>query len=363
MNAAPPHPHKAPRGRTAAGPRRAAVENLAMLLSAGVDTASALDATAAGVRSRELRRRLTDAAADVQAGQPVWEALAAQRLLSAHQTWLVRIGEESGTLTRHIGAVVDQERREETFQRRLTSALLYPVIVIVIAGAVGLGVSWLILPRLVTVFRSLRVDLPALTQLLLDLGVFLSRNGFWAVPAAALSALILAYIFFGAPRTRWIGQSFLLRMPGFGRLIREVELARLGSVVGSLLQAGVPVPEALAALSESASFHPYPLLYRHLHEQVTAGRTLQEALEAWKGSGRFIPTTVRQVLATAEQSGQLAAATAQLGQAYERRLETTTKDLVAVVEPLMLFLVWIGVVGLAAAVITPIYSVLQGIQR
>jgi len=334
-----------------------------MLLAAGVDTASALTATAAGVRNRELRRRLTDAAADVQAGQPIWEALAGQKLLSAHQTWLVRVGEESGTLTRHIGAVVEQERREESFQRRLMSALLYPVIVIVIAGAVGLGVSWLILPRLVTVFRSLRVDLPALTQLLLDAGVFLSKNGVWAVPAAALVLALLGYLLFAAPRTRWIGQVLLLGTPGFGRLIREVELARLGSVVGSLLQAGVPIPEALAALAESAAFHPYPRLYRHLYSQVAAGRTLDEALEAWSGSGRFIPATVRQVLATAEQSGQLAAATVQLGQAYERRLETTTKDLVAIVEPLMLFIVWIGVVGLAASIITPIYSVLQGIQR
>jgi type II secretory pathway component PulF len=299
----------------------------------------------------------------VDGGEPLWMALEREGLLTPQQTWLVRVGEESSSLASHMDTVVAQERRDDMFRGRLLAAMLYPVTVLVIAVVVGLAVSWLILPRLAGVFGSLHIELPLLTRILIGIGVFLGHSGWWAVPLMLLVLTLLVIMLFIAPRTRRSGQALLLATPGIGKLVREIELARFGYVLGSLLKVGVPLDQALDALKGSGSFERYHALYAGLLARITGGRTISQALDDIKGSGSLIPPTVRQVLTTAEQSAHLPEAVAQIGTAYEQRLEVTAKNLIATMEPLLLFIVWIGVVLLAMAVITPIYSVLRGVNQ
>lgn len=346
-----------------ASTRRAVLENMSMLLTAGVDPASTLRATAETIRSREVRARINRALTSVDAGEPMWRALEFEGLLTPQQTWLVRVGEESGSLARHMDTVVQQERRDEMFRGRLLAAMLYPVTVLVISIIVGLAVAWLILPRLSGVFSALKIQLPLLTRILISIGQFLGTSGYWAVPAILGTLTLLALVLFILPSTRRSGQAVLLATPGVGRLIREIELARLGYVVGSLLAVGVPTDQAFEALKGSGSFERYRSLYEQLVARIRGGRTIAQALDDIRGSGSLIPPTVRQVLATAEQSARLPEATEQIGTAYSLRLEVTAKNLIATMEPLLLFIVWLGVVLLALAIITPIYSVLQGVHR
>lgn len=346
-----------------AGLRRAVLENMSMLLTAGVDPTSALSATATTIGKGDARVRLERARATVDGGEPMWKALSREGLLTPQQTWLIRIGEESGSLARHMDTVVEQERRDEMFRSRLISAMLYPVTVLVIAVVVGLGVSWMILPRLSTVFGALRIELPLLTRALIAVGEFLGTSGYWAVPSILFALLFVFLVLFVVPRTRHLGQALLLAIPGIGRLIREIELARLGYVLGSLLKVGVPLDQALEALEGSGSFERYHSLYSQLLVRVRGGRTISQGLDDVRGSGSLIPPTVRQIITTSEQSARLPEAVEQIGISYERRLEVTAKNVIATMEPLLLFIVWIGVVLLAMAIITPIYSVLQGVNQ
>ena len=275
----------------------------------------------------------------------------------------MRVGEETGALAKHLQTIVEQERRDETFRSRLQAAMLYPVVVVVIGVVVGLGVAWLVLPRLVSVFSALRVELPFLTRVLLWVGALLASDGWWLVPSIIAGVAGLGFVLFGMPTTRAAGQWLLLRTPGIGLLIRESEISRFGYVLGSLLEVGVPIDQALDALVGGGSFVAYERLYSRVHQQVQAGRTISEVLTEYRPSRRLLPGTVRQVLATAEQSARLGEASAQIGRAYEQRLEVTAKNVIAILEPALLFMVWLGVVMLAIAIVSPIYQVLQGINR
>jgi type II secretory pathway component PulF len=343
--------------------RNSALENLAMLLSSGVDPSSALGAVALSTSSRDLRKALGRIQALVQAGNPLWDSLNQLRIFPLHQIWLIRVGEQNGTLAEHLQTVVGQLRKDETFRSRLRSALLYPLFVLTIGVVVGLGVAWLILPRLVTVFTSLKVKLPLLTRLLLGLGKFLAADGAWAVPLAAVAGALLLYVLFIAPKTKWIGENILIRTPGISRMIREVELGRLGYVMGSLLKVGVPITDTLHALTASGSFGLYRDLYGFLDERIAIGQTFQQTFMDYPRLDRLMPTTVQQIIVTAEQSGRLASATTQIGITHEERSEVTAKNLTVILEPVFLFVVWLGVVLLAIAIITPIYSLLQGVHR
>lgn len=343
--------------------RRAVLENMSMLLTAGVDPAQSLIATARTLGKGNARERLERARLSVDGGEPIWKALEREGLLTMQQTWLVRIGEESGSLAKHMDTVVAQERRDEMFRGRLLAAMIYPVTVLVIAVVVGLAVAWLILPRLSSVFSSLRIELPFLTRTLIRMGAFLGTSGYWAVPVILFSLFAVFIVLFVARPTKWLGQGLLLGIPGIGTLIREIELARFGYVLGSLLTVGVPFDQALDALKGSGSYVRYQNLYQRLLVRVLGGRTMDQALRDIPSSASLIPPTVHQVIATAEQSARLPQAVEQIGVAYERRLEVTAKNLIATLEPLMLFIVWIGVVLLAISIITPIYSVLQGVNK
>jgi type II secretory pathway component PulF len=343
--------------------RQAALENLAMLISSGVDPASALDAVARGAKSGQLRKAVEYIKAQVEAGSPLWRALDAVQAFPAHQSWLIRVGEESGTLSEHLATVVGQQRKAAAFRGRLQSALLYPALVLFIGVVVGLSIAWLILPRLVTVFNSLHTTLPILTRILLAIGQFLATSGYWAVPATVVALLLAYYLLFVAEATRWIGEQMLMLIPGLARIIQEIELANFGYVTGSLLSVGVPVSDTLHALVSSGSFRMYRNLYLFLDERITAGQTFAQAFAEYPRSASLFPPTIQQMIITAEQSGKLATTLTQIGATNEERSEVTAKNLTVILEPIFLFIVWIGVVLLAVAIITPVYSLLQGIKK
>jgi type II secretory pathway component PulF len=339
------------------------LEALALLASAGIDAASALDSIISSTKTKVLSRRLKAALETVQGGYPLWYALQEHGILPSQRVWLIRIGEESGRLAEHLQSAVDQHRKEQMFRARVESAMLYPVIIAVVALVAGISVSWFILPRLTTVFSNLQVDLPLMTRWLLVAGEFLGTWGYIAVPSAIAVLVAVFAILFVVPGTKRAGEFLLLHTPGVGGLIRDGELAKFGHVFGSLLHVGVPVPEALGALSTAAGTTTFRRFYEQLREHIVKGESFGQAFDGNPFLARTMPQTIQQLLTTAEQSGQLAETVGRLGDIYEGRMDLATKNLTVILEPILLFAVWLGVVLLAVSIITPIYSVLQGVSR
>ena len=339
------------------------LESMALLTGAGIDSASALDSLATSARSKNLRKHLSEAVRTVNGGYPLWYALQAHNILPPQRVWLVRIGEESGRLAEHVQAAVVQHRKESLFRARVQSAMLYPAIITLVAIVAGVSVAWFILPRLATVFATLQVDLPFLTRVLLALGRFLGAYGIIAVPVALAVIITVFFVVFVVPGTRRIGEFILLHTPGVSGLIRDGELARFGHVFGSLMSVGVPVPEALGAVASASGTASFRRFYERLRERILNGQSFAQSFAEDKVLSHTLPRTIQQLLVTSEQSGQMAATATRLGEIYEGRLDLATKNLTVVLEPILLFAVWIGVVLLAVSIITPIYSVLQGVSR
>jgi type II secretory pathway component PulF len=339
------------------------LESLSLLVASGMDSASATLATAKAFRSGIAKKRLMGVWQILQAGYPLWHALVEQAMLPMQRIWLIRVGEETGQLAIHLETAVVQQRKEELFRGRVQSAMLYPVILLVIALVAGFGVAWFILPRLAAVFTTLQVELPLLTRWLLWVGQFLGMYGALVVPAAAFVLFLTFMLLFVMPGTKGSGQWLLLHTPGVSGLIRDGELGRFGSILGSLLKVGVPLPDALDALSNATNLYVYQRLYVRLSKQVTSGIGLEDAFRSIRGSSVLIPENIQQLVFSAERSGRLNETAKQIGENFEGRSEITAKNLTVILEPVLLFVVWIGVVLLAMSVITPIYSVLQGVNR
>lgn len=342
--------------RGGAKERAYVVENLAVLLGAGMDVLSAINAIETQVRTAVMKRTLATIREELTNGGAIWRTLDAARILPKRATYLVRLGEESGRLSENLTLIAKQQEKDRLLTSKVRSAMVYPIFVLGLTVVVGLGVSWFILPRLSTVFSSLNVKLPAITKAFIQFGAFLQDWGAIAVPAFLVMLGVGIALAVGRPGSRAALQSFALRIPGVRNLVQEVELTRFGFVLGSLLQAGLPVVDAIDSLEQSSAIAQYKQLYARLRKDIADGSSFHQSLRAYPGSSRLIPVPMQELVATGEQSGNLAEMLLRIAVLYEQKTDQSTKNLSSILEPILLVIVWIGVLAVAVAIILPIYS-------
>ncbi len=338
------------------------LENLSMLVAAGMPIVTALESITEEVRSQRMKKILQDMIEDIENGHPIWRALETSGLFPEHAVALIRIGEASGRLGENLKVVAIEEQKRRALAGKVKSALLYPVFVLAVTAVVGVGIAWFILPKLALVFSQLKIELPLITRVLIKSGIFLEQRGIWAVPLGLFLGGAMGYFIFFFSKTRSIGQSILLHTPGIGQLIREGEIARFGYLLGTLLQAGLPVTHALSSLSSATQMTTYRRLYEHLRSSIEDGNSFQKSFALFPKIKRIFPLPLVRLLVAGEQSGSLPDVLIRLGANYESKAETTTKNLTIILEPLLLVLVWLGVVAVAFAVILPIYSLVGGLN-
>lgn len=336
------------------------VENLSLLMESGMSIVPALESIKEGVRSKRMKTILTELQEDIDSGSPLWKALESPDIFPDYIISLIRVGEETGRLSENLKIVGLQEQKNRTFRSKLRSAMMYPIFVLVVTLVVGIGIAWFILPRLVTVFSQLGLELPLATRLLIRFGGFLGEYGSIAVPVFVLIISIIVYFVFIFGKTKFIGQWLLFNFPGIKKLIQEVELSRFGYILGTLLEAGLPVTNALNSLHQASTFSNYKKMYAYLRDSISDGNSFEKSFALYPKSRLFIPFTIQQMISAGEQSGSLSKTLVKIGEIFEEKTEITTKNLSIILEPILLVVVWLGVVGVALAVILPIYNLIGG---
>ncbi len=361
---APKKPAKKQRfGHIAFKEREYFSQNLALLLKSGVSIGQALDALTATTRSRAMKQRLAAMQADIEAGFSLANALKRSGIVSGQTLALVQLGEQSGRLIDNLELAAQQEEKRHMFRSKLRSALIYPTFVLGLTLVVGLSVAWFLLPRLSDTFSQLNAKLPPLSQVVIQFGIFLKQYGIVAVPGFIAFCILLGYILFAFPRTKWIGQRILFALPGIGRLMREIEVAQFGYLFGTLLEVGLPITQAIGLLVAASSSIPYQELYRQLGKNLDDGYSFKESLASYRSSKKLLEPAVQQMIISGERSGSLSTVLMTIGRTYEQKADATTENLEAILEPFLLLFVAAGVLLVAVAVILPIYSLVGGLNK
>lgn len=338
------------------------VENLSLLVGSGMNILDALEALQTDMRSQRMHLVLGEIRENIEAGSSLWSSLEAARLFPEYTISIIRVGEDSGNLAENLRVVSLEQEKSRNFQAKIRSAMMYPVFVLALTVIIGIGIAWFILPKLAVVFSQLRVKLPLITQIIIGLGKYLGQHGTVVVPITIVVLALLIYFIFYFPRTKALGQGFLFIVPGVGRLVQEVEISRFGFLLGTLLQAGLPVTQAISSLSQATSFPPYRRFYEFLVRNIEDGNSFQKSFANYKNIKRLLPTPIQQLVITGEKSGTLPDTLLSISRVYEGKTELTTKNLAVILEPILLVIVWLGVVTVALAVILPIYSLIGGLQ-
>jgi type II secretory pathway component PulF len=197
----------------------------------------------------------------------------------------------------------------------------------------------------------------------MSFGVFLNAHGVWAVPLGLFVVIIVSYVCFYAEKTKFIGEAIMFSIPGINTLMMEVEVARFGYLLGTLLEAGIPITKAIDSLVGASEVIRYKKFYTHLKDSIEMGNSFQKSFIAYSSIDKLIPTPIQQLIISGEQSGNLNKTLIKVGQVLEEKSDTTTKNLTIIMEPILLVIVWAGVVSVAFAVILPIYSLVGGLNN
>jgi type II secretory pathway component PulF len=338
------------------------LENLSLMLSSGMPMAAALSAMKRTVKSKRLAQIVEVLESEINTGHHFWHSFEKTGLFPAYVVSLIRIGEESGRLGENLKLLSRQQSKDRALKDRVRSAMIYPSIVLGLTVTLGIAISWFILPRLTSVFVDLRLKVPLLTRIFIGFGSFLAKWGLVAVPAFLAALAIALWVLFVVPKTKIAGEKLLLVLPGVGELLKEVELSRLGYVLGSLLGAGVPMVHALELLGQASGLQKYGRFYRFLKTSMEDGNSFEASFKAFPKVDKLLPVPVQQMIVAGEESGKLEQIFNAIGENYEQKSEMTSQNLTVILEPVLLVIVWIGVGSLALAVIVPLYSLVGGLN-
>jgi general secretion pathway protein F len=331
---------------------------MATLMEAGIPLVSSLSALIDQSGHPYLRTTLTQIRERVREGSSLADALTAHpRIFSGLFIGLVKAGEVSGTLALTLSRWADFSEHQVALRQRIRAALTYPAFMFVI----GLGVLFFLLtfvvPTVTKIFSDLGQSLPWPTLILIAVSDFLNRF-WWAVGAVLILLIFWLRKYLRSESGGLLWDRLKLRLPLVRDLHRRLAVSRWARTLATLLGGGLPLLQALEFSQDVAGNR---LLSRALGEARERIREGEEMAPSLKASGLF-PSVVLEMVAVGEKSGVLARMLDKVASSLENEAESDLRGLIALVEPLMILVMGVGVGFVALAVLLPILEMSQMIR-
>lgn len=323
---------------------------LATLLQAGLALDKALEMLIAIADKSPFRGVLEKLLAQVRGGASLSAALDSHgRLFSRFYRNMVKAGEASGALDVALARLAEFMERSRELRDSVLSALLYPVVLVVVGVLSMAVILGMVIPKISQMFAEAGQQLPWFTRLVVAAGG-LVENYWWLMALAAVGLYLFMRRQYAQPASRLRWDSRLLRLPLVGALIARLEAARFTRTLGTLLGNGVPLLDAIAIAKEVVANQVIAEGIRRVIEQVRQGEGLARPLT----EARVFPPLAGHLMQVGEESGNLEAMLMQLAQIYEREVQSALRRLMAVLEPTL-------ILGLAVVIAAIILSVVMAI--
>jgi type IV pilus assembly protein PilC len=331
---------------------------MATFIRAGIPILDGIAVVREQAQSKLFRRTLDDLAARLQAGEPLSVALARHpRVFSRLYVDMILAAEATGELDIILDQLAKYLERGEQTSRRIRQAMLYPSIVLGIAAIVVLILITFVLPAFAALFADFDAELPLPTQILLGLGVF---GGSYGIPTAAiiLALGILLYLVRGAGPVMRFRQRLVLRVPVIGGLVKLGMETRFARTLSILVRAGVPIVRAFDIAASGTGNFLYQRRLAPVRDGLLAGDGITRPLLK---AGLFGPLLI-QMVKVGEETGTLDRYLEQAADFLDEELDYKTKQMVTIIEPLLIVGVALVVGFVALSVVTPMYGILRQIR-
>ena len=331
---------------------------LAVLLQSGLTVDEALQATARQCRRDRLKDVLLQVRNRITEGVTLAQAMGEHpKIFNNLYRALVRAGEHAGFLGPVLERLAEYTESRQQSQQKLKSAMVYPIVLILVAIAVVGAMMTIVVPKLVTIFESTAAELPGLTVGLIAISDFLQAYGLYSLLGIFMAVLLVRQLLQQEQRRRKF-HGVLLRTPFIGEMVRGMETARFASTLSILTQSGVPLLDALQISREVFSNLVLQETADIISDTVREGGSLRKSMEE---SGQFPPMMV-QMVASGEASGKLEEMLERAAINQERELEMTLSALMSLFQPMMVLVMAGMVLTIVLAVLLPMFELNDLVQ-
>lgn len=331
----------------------------ASMIEAGIAMLRVITVLIEQTENPKLAGMLKEVKVDIEQGVPLSESLtkfpeAFDRLYVA----MVKAGEAGGVLDKVLNRLAGFLESRSKLTHKVQTAMTYPVSVLIISAIVVWVMLTFILPKFSAIFESTGSELPAFTQMLINISNFLRSPWILLVGALIWFGYTSLQSWYKTETGRYTLDSLLLKVPVFGDIMRKVAVARFTRTFGTLIESGVPIITALEVVKESAGNAVLERVVDEVKKETEEGGSISTQL----GKSTIFPPMVTQMVAIGEESGELETMLSKVADFYDDEVDAAVESLTALMEPVFIVVLG-GIVGtILVAMYLPIFNVIKTIQ-
>src|SRR5690349_19215664 len=326
---------------------------LATMLAAGIPLVQAFEIVGNRHEKPSMQKLILDIKAEVEGGTSLHEAL------SKHPLYfddlfvnLVEAGEQAGALENLLDKIATYKEKTEALKKKVKKALFYPAAVLVVAVIVTCILLIFVIPQFESLFKGFGADLPAFTQMVINLSKFVQSQGIYIGIVAGGGVYAFTYFKKRSKAMREFLDRASLKLPIIGPILNKAAIARYARTLSTMFAAGVPLVEALESVAGATGNIVYENAVLRMRDEVSTGQRLQRAMEA---TGLF-PNMANQMIAVGEEAGALDAMSGKVATFYEAEVDNAVDSMSSLLEPLIMAILGILVGGLVIAMYLPIFK-------
>ncbi|MCO1600095.1 type II secretion system F family protein [Desulfosporosinus nitroreducens] len=330
---------------------------MSMMIRSGANLVRGLDILHSQMEDRRLKEVIGIIHRSVSRGSSLSAAMReCQGALPELLINIVSVGEESGNLDSVLSNMAEYYERENFIQKKITSAAIYPLtMLIVLVGLIVMFMNF-ILPEITELMKGNGQSLPLATQMIVDTADFLQSHGIYLLLGFLALAVLLARVF-KIPKYLFYLHSFLLRTPLLGKNIKDVVIARFSRTLALFLHSAIPIVPILNSLENIVGNEVPRLAIVRSKDRIIKGETMALAF----GQEPFFDPLIIQMMSIGEETGRLEELMVEVANHYDKRVEIGLARLVALVEPIFTIIIGVFAGGLIIAIALPIFNMASGV--
>ena len=335
------------------------VDHLRTMLHAGLSLVEGLDILSKEAEKPVFKKTVLAIKAEIEKGTTFNEAMAMHpKFFPPLYVKMIASGEIAGNLEETLAQVVLQMKKSHELTATIKGAMIYPSVVVTAIFAVGILMITVVLPKIITLFTQFDAELPLATRVLIATAKFFQKPLNMAVSTVLFVSLIVGFVV-GLKRSDAFKRrvhALNLRLPIAGGIIKKINLARFTLTLSSLLKSTLPIIQAVENTADTCGNVLYKNSLREVAEKLKSGNTLSEILRLYPA---LYPPMITEMIMVGEKTGEMDRLLAELADFYNGEVDRTMKNFSTIIEPAIILLLGLGVAGIAVAVISPMFKLMQ----
>ncbi|UCG57887.1 MAG: type II secretion system F family protein [Phycisphaerales bacterium] len=325
---------------------------LAVMVRAGISLQDSLEAIGGQSDNQKFRAVISDLKGRIEAGQSFSQALAEHpQVFSNLYMNMVAAAEVSGSLSNMLQKLAEYLDQEAETRSQVRGAMVYPIIIAVMAVSVTVFLLCFVLPRFTAIFAGKEHLLPRPTVILMASSAFLRNYWLFILPGMGAAFWGFWYFVNTSSGRQWWDKTKLI-LPLIKTLCRSLYITRSLHTMGVLTRAGVPILNTISITAQISGNTLYRKMWLGVHEEVRQGKKIASSLARWG----LMPNNVVQMMRSGEDSGNLSEVLGDISSYYARELKTIIKTVTSMIEPIMIVTMGFLVGFIAMSIILPIFK-------